>query len=189
MQSGPGCGKILTVQMESSLGLPVLTEPGTYLLVLQLEFICRLAIGRLGVFDLLPGAYLYAGSACGSGGLGARLRHHLSEGKKKHWHIDHLRSVCKVHAIFWAVHPCASVRSPQMELRQECLWSQALARLPGAQISLPGFGSSDCRSGCQAHLVYLPDVERSELLNFLSNTAGAKIYTFDGVHALPDFKF
>jgi hypothetical protein len=39
----------------------------------------------------------------------------------------------------------------------ECAWSQALARLPGTRIPAPGFGSSDCRCACPAHLVAFPD--------------------------------
>ncbi len=37
----------------------------------------RFEMGRLGRFDIIPGYYAYVGSAFGSGGLPARLGHHL----------------------------------------------------------------------------------------------------------------
>jgi len=46
---------------------------GTYVLVMEVGQMRRLAIGRLGNFELVPGFYLYVGSACGAGGLAARL--------------------------------------------------------------------------------------------------------------------
>jgi len=46
----------------------------------------------------------------------------------------------------------------------ECLWSQALAKLPDARISAPKFGASDCRSGCCAHLVAFPAQPGEHLL-------------------------
>jgi Uri superfamily endonuclease len=42
------------------------------------------------------------------------------------------------------------------EEKFECRWSQALAGVKEIHIPLPGFGASDCRSGCTAHLVALP---------------------------------
>ncbi len=44
-------------------------------------------------------------------------------------------------------------RIPRSATPLECRWSQALAELPGACVPLPGFGASDCRLGCPAHLV------------------------------------
>ena len=34
---------------------------------------------------------------------------------------------------------------------------RSLAQLPGAAVLAPGYGASDCRQGCRAHLVRLPD--------------------------------
>jgi Uri superfamily endonuclease len=48
----------------------------------------RLEIGRLGVYDIVPGYYAYVGSAFGAGGLRARICHHLEStanyGKQTH---------------------------------------------------------------------------------------------------------
>ena len=41
--------------------------------------------------------------------------------------------------------------------RLECTWVKRLLALNGASAPAPGFGSSDCRNGCPAHLVRLPD--------------------------------
>ena len=66
---------------------------GTYVLVLRLSSSLTLPVGRLGECYLTKGYYIYVGSAFGSGGLAARLRHHLKVSLTPHWHIenDHLR--------------------------------------------------------------------------------------------------
>src|SRR5512139_3339944 len=53
-------------------------DKGTYILLVSLRQAKRLEIGRLGAFDLVPGFYAYVGSAHGSGGLRARIQHHLA---------------------------------------------------------------------------------------------------------------
>ncbi len=121
-------------------------ERGSYVLVLELKRSRVLTIGRLGEVTLPVGAYAYAGSAFGSGGLRARLGRHLRGNGAKHWHIDTVRAVAEVRTCFYTV----------SDTRLECAWSQALAALPGATIPVPGFGSSDCRSGCGAHFIALP---------------------------------
>jgi len=63
---------------------------GTYVLILELAAVCKIAVGRLGVISFQRGHYAYVGSARGPGGLGARVSRHLSRPKKKRWHIDFL---------------------------------------------------------------------------------------------------
>ena len=121
-------------------------ERGSYVLVLELKRSRVLTIGRLGEVTLSAGVYAYAGSAFGSGGLRSRLGRHLRGDGAKHWHIDTVRAVAEVQNCFYTV----------SDTRLECAWSQALAALPDATIPVPGFGSSDCRSGCGAHLIALP---------------------------------
>lgn len=115
---------------------------GTYALVLYLDHETRIVIGRLGTFDLPAGYYLYVGSALGPGGLEARLARHFRAEKRLRWHIDHLLEHAQIVEVWTA----------SSENRLECLWAQAARELPGAQIPVPGFGSSDCR--CPAHLVH-----------------------------------
>lgn len=119
---------------------------GSYVLVLALKQTRLLTIGRLGQVTLPAGVYAYAGSAFGSGGLRARVGRHLRGDGVTHWHIDTVRSVAEVRAGFYTV----------SDTPLECAWSQALAAMPGATIPVRGFGSSDCQSGCAAHLIALP---------------------------------
>jgi Uri superfamily endonuclease len=46
-------------------------EKGTYAFIASVPQMKHIEIGRLGVFDLLPGFYAYVGSAFGAGGLRA----------------------------------------------------------------------------------------------------------------------
>ena len=61
-------------------------DKGTYVLLAHLSQAKQLEIGRLGEFDLVPGFYAYVGSAHGSGGLRARIQHHLESTADPHWH-------------------------------------------------------------------------------------------------------
>jgi Uri superfamily endonuclease len=119
-------------------------QSGSYALHLSLAVsLAALQVGRLGSFHFPAGDYYYLGSARGPGGLRARLAHHARLAKIPHWHLDFLRQqACLLGA--WV----APVRGPL-----ECAWSQALLDTPGASLPAAGFGSSDCRFGCSAHLV------------------------------------
>lgn len=119
--------------------------PGSYALQLYLPQAARLQVGRLGWFDFTAGHYVYMGSAMGSGGLRARLGRHLRGGSRLHWHIDVLRAVCQVSGY--------TFEAGSQPL--ECTWSRKIAGLGCASVPVPGFGASDCRSGCASHLVYL----------------------------------
>jgi Uri superfamily endonuclease len=128
---------------------------GSYILVLQLEHVIDdLEVGRLGRFHLPAGYYLYVGSAFGSGGLAARLRHHERREKARpHWHIDYLRAHARLREA-WTVSGHA---------RMECRWCSALAIEPGVSMPISGFGSGD--TGCPAHLFYLACPPRPSLLS------------------------
>jgi Uri superfamily endonuclease len=122
-----------------------MSEPskGTYALVLHLECTEEITVGKLGTFTFPAGYYLYVGSALGPGGLEARLARHRRRDKKLRWHIDYLLE----HAQLVEVWSAASTQ------KMECLWAQAAQELPGGEIPVSGFGSSDCR--CPSHLIYL----------------------------------
>jgi Uri superfamily endonuclease len=119
---------------------------GTYALLLDTPAPLTLAVGRLGVRSLARGRYVYVGSAHGPGGLRARISRHLRQIKPLHWHIDYLTSAVPVIRV-WVL---------PGHVRQECVWVQQLLAMPGAGVPVPGFGNSDCRAGCPAHLVSLP---------------------------------
>ena len=119
--------------------------PGTYVLGLHLREDREVTVGRFGTFAFSAGLYAYVGSACGPGGLRARLERHWRGPRRSHWHVDYLRHVASLQWVIWQTAP---------EL--ECSWSQTLAALPGAFAPVPGFGATDCPHGCPAHLFLLP---------------------------------
>lgn len=145
-------------------------QAGTYALILRLDEKRRLTAGRLGEFELIPGTYIYLGSAFGPGGLRARLRRHLAGTGSPHWHIDALREIAP---------PIRAVYTLS-DLHLECDWSQSLHALPDAIVPVPGFGASDCRSACPAHLVAFEGENFSFtlILNALRGaSAPAKLHT------------
>jgi len=59
-------------------------DKGTYILIARVSQMKRLAIGSLGEFDIIAGFYAFVGSAFGSGGLRARIGHHLESTVERH---------------------------------------------------------------------------------------------------------
>ncbi len=114
------------------------TSGGSYVLVLRSCVATSLTVGRLGEAMVVPGWYLYVGSALGAGGLRGRLRHHLRPVRRPHWHIDYLRQVCRVEQVWYVVDG----------QRWEHRWAQLLAESASPAPCLR-FGASDC--GCVAH--------------------------------------
>jgi histidyl-tRNA synthetase len=109
---------------------------GAYVLLVTLAVPLDLVMPRRAT--LVPGRYLYCGSANGPGGLRARLGRHMRRGKSLRWHIDRLTEAGEVPGA-WVV--------PDGD---ECALAAALAHLP---IPVPGFGSSDCPR-CRSHLFH-----------------------------------
>ena len=103
-----------------------------------------LGIGVRGELTLMPGHYVYVGSAHGPGGLAGRLRHHLGPIRRPHWHIDYLRGGCHVLGV-WLTNGRRAL---------EHVWLRRLAALDAATVPMPGFGASDC--DCPTHLIHLP---------------------------------
>jgi Uri superfamily endonuclease len=116
-------------------------QPGTYVLIMRLASPTEVEVGKLGSFDCAAGWYAYVGSARASGGLAGRLNRHRQRSKRLHWHIDYLLAASGLTEIWWAV-------SPE---RWECGWAEALSRLAGTTMPVPGFGASDCH--CPTHLL------------------------------------
>jgi Uri superfamily endonuclease len=117
---------------------------GVYVLLLSVTHSLRLRVGALGLLRFKPGTYAYVGSALGS--LERRLSRHTSKRKKLHWHIDRLTvsNAVKPRYVIWAA----------TSSKHECSVSKGLSSVPYAQ-PVPGFGSSDCASGCESHLYLL----------------------------------
>ena len=115
---------------------------GTYSLILSSSIEKPVNVGQLGTLFIKPGFYVYIGSAFGPGGLTARIRHHLKNSRRPHWHIDYLAPKLSLCEIWYSYDP----------VRREHQWAEAHAGARHASIPLPGFGSSDCC--CPSHLFF-----------------------------------
>jgi len=109
----------------------------SYQLEIELQRAVRCRIGRLGIFVFPKGRYVYTGSARRN--VAARIARHLAKAKRRHWHIDYLLA-----------RPEARVRRALSFAAGEC----DVNRRTRGTIAVPGFGSSDCRAGCGAHLKF-----------------------------------
>jgi Uri superfamily endonuclease len=122
---------------------------GAYVLFIDVKEPLSLPVGSFGIESFPAGSYAYVGSA--RRGIASRVaRHHrIAEQKtgKLHWHIDYLLANPQVHLTGEAV----------MEDGVECELSLQIAQMKGVIVPIPGFGSSDCKSGCEAHLYLLPE--------------------------------
>ena len=115
---------------------------GSYILFLRLARKRQIDVGRLGTVTFSKGYYAYTGSACGPGGLAARLRHHLRSKTHLHWHIDYLIQHTTLSEIWLS----------DDGRNHEHLWAETLQQLKGSSLPAAGFGSTDCR--CPSHLIH-----------------------------------
>lgn len=117
-------------------------QPGTYLLVFESDVHTDISVGRLGQLKLIPGYYVYIGSAFGPGGLRARVRHHHGISQRPHWHLDYIRPHLGLREIWFTTDTN----------RQEHAWADSMYYTMHMQIPKPGLGSSDCQ--CESHFLY-----------------------------------
>lgn len=134
---------------------------GAYGLVIHLTAPLALDRQRWQDRSLESGLYIYCGNANAPGGIGARLQRHARPSKLHHWHVDALTSGGRV------------IGAGAFVGGNECQIMGGLIRGQGAQIPLPGFGSSDCRD-CEAHLVRIP--EKRNLKNLLRRLGADTIW-------------
>ncbi len=116
---------------------------GAYLLFFDIRQPLKVALRNRQPTVLSPGQYIYAGSANGPGGLGARVARHLEGTGKLHWHIDHVTGPNPPQCAFLI--PDAA----------ECSLVQGIRDEMAAIVPMPGFGASDC-SSCESHFLLLP---------------------------------
>ncbi len=112
---------------------------GTYCILMYLNSDAVIAVGGLGEIDFQKGYYVYVGSALNS--LIPRIKRHLSQDKKLHWHIDHFLNHKNVEVI--------NVLYVVDDHKWECKLVDEIAKR-GLQIK--NFGCSDCK--CDSHLFY-----------------------------------
>ena len=110
---------------------------GCYCLIIEVDETSEIKIGKkLGKIQFEKGFYVYVGSAMNS--LESRLKRHLSEEKKMHWHIDYLLKKAEIVDIIY-----------NENKKVECELSQYLA---SKTEGIDDFGCSDCK--CESHLYY-----------------------------------
>ncbi len=107
----------------------------SYSLFIRVEKPQTITVGRFGRFTFPAGNYIYSGSARKN--ILARLNRHLRKEKKLRWHIDYLLNSANVNIV---------------EVLVSTIPECDLVAASGGTIVVPGFGASDCRSGCGSHL-------------------------------------
>jgi Uri superfamily endonuclease len=115
---------------------------GAYTLLIRVDSECEIQIGKLGGFVFKPGLYIYTGSAINN--INARIKRHKSENKKIRWHIDYLLKEKDVHLIAYN----------KYYFHKECNVNKRIKEIKCAKVLIKGFGSSDCKDGCESHLIY-----------------------------------
>ena len=131
-------------------------KTGVYTLLIELKQEIKIKVGKLGVYEFPKGIYTYTGSALGKGAtdLRGRLQRHISITKNHHWHIDYLLSADESHIkhiIFF-----------ETSRQEECNTVKELISL-GGKVNVKGFGASDCRAGCNSHLLFFKNNDRKVL--------------------------
>ncbi len=119
-------------------------KKGTYVLVASVPQMKRIKIGQLGRFDIVPGFYAYVGSAFGSGGLCARIGHHLESTASPHWHLDYLLRVARPVEVWYST----------ADQKLERHWADLLEDAPKFTVPIPRFGASDYHRSRASHLFY-----------------------------------
>ncbi len=124
----------------------MMSDTGAYVLHLSLNRPVTVRVPALGEHTLAPGWYIYVGSA--RRGIAARSARHerLARTKrgKLRWHID-----------FILTHPNFVLeRTEAFPGVEECELSRRIASQSGITVPIRRFGSTDCRSGCPAHLYH-----------------------------------
>ena len=125
---------------------------GCYCLIINLNKTCEIEIGKLGKIEFKKGHYVYIGSAMNS--LTARIKRHLSDEKKLHWHIDYLLKNGNAEVI--------EVICNVSEEKIECELSQLISQ---KSEGVANFGCSDCQ--CESHLYYFEN--RKEAIECVKN--------------------
>ncbi len=136
---------------------------GTYTLLILIKEDVEVNVGNLGSHTFKRGFYTYTGSALGKNGINLkhRIERHLSNNKKLRWHIDYILSL-KESLIVGVIYS-------NLGKDLECIISKKIEDSDLSEIVVKGFGSSDCRSDCQAHFHHFPSISLKTLVfNVLS---------------------
>ena len=119
---------------------------GLYVLLLRLLSSEQVRIGALGCFALLPGWYLYVGSA--QRHRKQRVMRHLGPPNRKRWHIDYLTTLD-------TMRPLGAVLVAK-DASKECALNRKIGKMNLVSSPIARFGASDCQERCPAHLWFCP---------------------------------
>ncbi|MDI6645298.1 MAG: GIY-YIG nuclease family protein [Methanobacteriaceae archaeon] len=117
---------------------------GTYCLVIHVKADSNIPIGKLDNIKFKKGYYVYVGSALNS--LNSRIKRHLSNDKKIHWHVDYLLDSENSRIL--------DVIYVENSKKLECMVAREHSVLG---TGVKGFGCSDCK--CDSHLFYFKEFE------------------------------
>lgn len=120
-------------------------DSGLYVFLLRLQIASTLVVGALGEHHFPPGWYMYTGKARKN--LRKRVERHWSLKPARRWHIDYLSTALDSE-------PVGAVVVPNAAGLSECELNRLVGSLVGNQVPVAGFGASDCRAGCPAHLYF-----------------------------------
>ena len=124
---------------------------GCYCLIIKLNKDTTIKIGKkLGKIDFNKGYYVYVGSAMNS--LESRIKRHLSDEKKLHWHVDYLLRKAEITDVLYN----------ESKRKIECDLSQLISL---KSEGIEDFGCSDCE--CESHLYYFKN--RNEAIESVQN--------------------
>jgi sugar fermentation stimulation protein A len=142
---------------------------GVYTLIVSLVSSKEVKVGKLGKVHFEKGYYAYTGSGLRNG-LQSRIFRHLRKDKRLKWHIDYLLSLKDV--------GIAKVIVAECNKRLECKVNKEIAKIAGSKL-IVSFGSSDCKEGCRAHLIYLSKNKWFNKVLLAYKNVGLKPISFD----------
>ncbi len=118
---------------------------GCYCLIINVDSKKTIKIGKkLGKIQFEKGYYVYVGSAMNS--LMARIKRHLSDDKKLHWHVDYLLKHSEITEIIYN----------ESTKKIECELSQFISSKTDG---ITDFGCTDCN--CETHLYYFENKNKA----------------------------
>jgi len=120
------------------------SKQGTYAIAFKNDCTENAQIGRWNQIKIIPGYYIYIGSAFGKGGVRARVLRHFRRNKPNHWHIDYLRKYMNPVQVWY------TNDSKHLEHK----WALSLTKMKMMH-AIKGFGCSDC--SCFSHLFWCSD--------------------------------
>ncbi len=113
---------------------------GIYLLFFHLKRPVTKKVGSLRKIRFKQGNYIYVGSA--QSGIESRVKRHISDDKRKHWHIDYILENSEI----------LDMMGYEEKKKKECETASLLGK---KYRKIEGFGCSDCR--CDSHLFRIED--------------------------------